>query len=235
MAGSVLNYGKRVFRIALMFNTLLCIVSAVGLLLSFYGIRDSWKPYAPYLINGSLFWVVGLASVMNVFAAVGVCREVETGRLWFHHYVYGFVVVLITFVSVVLFTSVSLVNFLIGYITNATVNAMRFFFYGGLALVLDDFPDISGRMGSFLFTAKTKTYRVRSLAHALQFVLGIVSFYVFLSVCFWLARNPEGPFLSNFIVAGSLLVTSLTCFGSIRWHLWRSTFSWHSAKHLTAC
>jgi hypothetical protein len=222
MVGSILDYGKRIFRTALIFNALMCVISGSGLLSSYYGFQAPWKPYFPYLISGSLFWVVIFASVMNIFAAVGVCREVKTGRLWFHHYVYGFAVLLISLFLAIGVLSVSFVSFLISYVTDVTVNVLRFFFFGGLALVLDDFPDISVRLGLFLKNAKMKTYRVRKPVHVLQFVLGLATLYVFSSICVWLAWNPEGAYLSNFIVAGSVLVTSLTCFGSIRWNLWRN-------------
>ena len=83
-----LAYGKKVCSLALTFNSLLTIVSVLGVLEGFYSAKYAWKPYPPYLVDASLFWFAVLAAMFNIYFVVRLGR-VKTGRLWFHHYVWG--------------------------------------------------------------------------------------------------------------------------------------------------
>ena len=66
-----------------------------GILYGFYHAWPWWKPYSPYLISGNLFLLVAAAAVINIFPSARIGRALHTGRLWFHHYVYGFFVLVI--------------------------------------------------------------------------------------------------------------------------------------------
>ena len=133
-------YGRKIFSVTLIFNALLTISCAVGILAGFYRSYPHWKPFSPYLADGNIYWLAIAAAVLNIFPSAYV-GKVHTGRLWFHHYVYGFFVLLASAVWVVFFTPVSLLNLFFVSTTNISVNVGRFFFIGGLTLVLDDLPD----------------------------------------------------------------------------------------------
>jgi len=210
-------FGRKLFSLVLTFNCLLCIVYALGLLAGIYG--ANWKLYPPYLVDGSLCWVIILASIVNIFPSMSVGR-VKTGRLWFHHFVYGFVVLILSAIILEMFTSVPLVNLFTARNASLAINVGRFFVLGGLTLVLDDFADISERLRSVLSGLKSKAYQARKIIHATQCLTGPLCFYILVCVSFYIAQNPAQATLGNFILAGTLLVTSLTSFGGLKRKIW---------------
>jgi len=179
----------------------------------------NWKLYPPYLVDGSLVWVIILASIVNIFPAMSVGR-VKTGRLWFHHCVYGFVVLVLSVIMLKMFTSVPLLGLFTARNTSLAFNVGRFFVLGGLTLVLDDFADISEPLRSVLSILKSKAYHARKIIHATQCLTGLLSFYIFVCVSLYIAPNPARATLGNLILAGTLLVTSLTSFGGLKRKIW---------------
>ena len=222
---SAIAYGKKLFSIALIFNALVTIAFAIGLLSGFY--IDNWTIYPPYIINGNVFWAVIAAGVINIFPATHICK-VKTGRLWFHHYVYGFIVLILSFAFLIFCTSVSLLSLFTANITDVAVNVGRFFVLGGLALVLDDLPDVSSRIASFLCKLKLLAHRGRKTIHAVQYLMGFVSLYFFVVVSIWMIQNPKGATLANIIFAGTLFITCLTSFWSVKRKIWH-VFHLHKA------
>jgi hypothetical protein len=216
---AVTAYGKKFFSLALIFNSLLTMVYAIGILAVFYAFFPSWKPYAPYVVDGNLFWLVILASIINIFPAA-VFGRVKTGRLWFHHYVYGFFVSASSAALLMVFTSVSLLTLFTTNITDITINVGRFFILGGLALVLDDLPDVSRVTASFVGWLKAVAYRTRKIVHAVQFLMGLVSSYFFVSITAWIVQYPGEATLANLILVGTLFVTSLLSFISVKRKIW---------------
>jgi hypothetical protein len=181
--------------------------------------EDNWKLYPPYLVDGSFFWAITLASTVNIFPATSVGR-VKTGRLWFHHCVYGFVVLALSVIMLNIFTSVLLVSLFTARNASLAINVGRFFVLGGLTLVIDDFGDISERLRSVLNALKSKAYQARRIIHATQCLTGLLSFYIFVCVSLYIALNPAQATLGNLILAGTLLVTSLTSFGGLKRKIW---------------
>jgi hypothetical protein len=118
------------------------------------------------------------------------------------------------------FTSTPLFSLFTANITDIPFNIGRFFILGGLTLVIDDFPDISRRARSVLSLVKAKVYRRRRLFHVIQGLMAFMSLYFFLCVTVWLTQNPQGATLSNLILVGTLLVTSLTAFGIVNRKIW---------------
>ena len=210
-------YGRKIFSITLIFNALLTITCAVGLLWGFYVAH--WTLYAPFLVNGNFFWLAVAAAVVNIFPAAYL-GKVHTGRLWFHHYVYGFFVLLSSTVWVVLFTSVSLLSLFFINTTNLAINAGRFFFIGGLTLVLDDLPDVHWVTFKSLRWLKTKAHQARTVLQATQLILGVATLYLFVTVSLSIAAKPQWMTPSNFVQMGTLLVTVITCFGSVKGRIW---------------
>jgi len=219
MTSLALSFGKKFSSLALIFNSLLSMVCAIGILSGYYASQPHWKLYQPYLIDGSLFWAIILASIINIFPATTI-GHVNTPRVWFHHYVYGFVVLILSVVFLMMFTSIPLVTLFTANITDVTINIGRFFLLGGLTLVIDDSPDISRRARFILSLVKAKVYRRRRLFHVIQGLMAFLSLYFFLCVSVWLTQNPQGVTFANLILVGTLLVTSLTAFGIVNRKIW---------------
>ena len=93
---------------------------------NYYRAFPYWQPYSPYLINGSVFFLVIIAATVNIFPSASLGRTLHTGRFLFHHYVYGFLVLLFSVVFVMAFTSVSLLSLFLVYNESVAVNAGKF-------------------------------------------------------------------------------------------------------------
>jgi hypothetical protein len=220
--GRLLSWGKKIFSLALTFNALLTIYSSAGILVGYYEFYQEWKPFSPYLIDGFLFWMAILASILNIFPAV-VVGKVKTGRLWFHHYVWGAAVLILAALSMMVYSLMNHVSLMTPYTkitTDTTINVYRFFALGGFTLVLDDFADISSHLRSFLGGMKQKASNGHQMIHALQVVLGLITLYVFSSVTVWIAQSSQNLTAGNLMLAGSLFVTALTCFASAGRRMW---------------
>ena len=212
-------YGKKVFSLALIFNSLLTVVFAIGLLASYYTLFPQWTPYPPYIVDGRLFWILIPAALFNIFPCVDI-GKVDTGRLWFHHYVYGFFVVSISAIASAIMIPSGIPALFTIYTTNLDVNAGRFFILGGLTLVIDDLPDVSRKLKSGLRSIKSKAQQKGRLLHAVQFVMGLVALYFLIAVSTYLPLHPTEITLANVILAGTLLVTVLTSFANAKRRIW---------------
>ncbi len=215
----ILVYGRKVFSMALIFNSLLSMSCALGILSGFYLAYPLWKPFAPFLADGNLFWLVVASAVINIFPAAFI-GKVHTGRLWFHHYVYGGIVFFASTAWIMLFTSASLLTVFFNYTTNVSVNVGRFFLLGGLALLIDDLPDVHKVTGHSLRWLKSKAYQTRKILHLLQIFLGFIALYFFVAITLFLLANPEFVTPANFILIGTILVTSITSFISAKRRIW---------------
>jgi hypothetical protein len=215
-------YCKKVFSLALIFNSLLTTIFAIGLLASYYTLYPIWTPYPPFIIDGRLFWILIPAALFNIFPCVNI-GKVDTGRLWFHHYVYGFIVtgltVIITAITTVLAPSGTLGLFTI-YTTNLSVNAERFFIIGGLTLVIDDLPDVSKKLKIGLRFLKSKAQQHGKILHAIQIAMGFVALYFFMAVGIYLPLHPDEITLANIILLGTLLITIVTAFANAKRKVW---------------
>ena len=210
-------YGKKLLGLSLIFNSLLSIAYAVGLLAGYYG--DGWKLYMPYLVDGAFFWILILVSILNIFPSALV-GQVKTGRLWFHHYVYGFLVSAIAILFLIALSPIPLYSIFTINTTNVTVNVGRFFLLGGLTLVLDDFSDISKSLRQALCHLKLKTHEHRKVMHAVQCIASCFSFYLFVAVVLCIIQNLHMATPANFILSGTLLVTSLISFSAAKRKIW---------------
>lgn len=216
LASSVWAYGKKIVSWVLTFNCLLSILLAIGLLMGFYAAH--WKLYQPYLLNANLLWAAILTSIMNFFPTANF-GNVKVRRLGFHHFIYGFAILTASVILIILM-SVSLLSLFNLNITNVDFNVVRVLFLVGLTLIIDDFADISNITKMGLRFAKSKAYEKRRIIHAVQCLLCCITFFVLLCITVWLIQNPKGLILRNLTVEGSLLVTSLTAFGSVYRKVW---------------
>jgi hypothetical protein len=212
-------YGRKVFSMALIFNALLTISSALGILSGFYSSYPLWKPFAPFLADGNLFWLTTVGAIINIFPAAFI-GKVHTGRLWFHHYVYGGIVFFASAAWIILFTSASMLTVFFNYTTNVSINVGRFFLLGGLALLIDDLPDVHKVTGHTLRWLKSKACQIRKILHLLQFLTGFIALYFSIAISLFIIENPQSVTSANFILIGTILITSFTSFISVKRKIW---------------
>jgi hypothetical protein len=189
----------------------------IGLLAGYY--EEGWKLFEPYLVEGSLLWILVLVSIINIFPAA-VVGQVRTGRLWFHHYVYGFIVLALSILFLVLRAPIPLYNILTANTANMTVVVGRFFMLGGLTLILDDLPDVSSKLRRVLRSLKVKVNQGRRIMHLIQCSLSCLSIYLFISISLYLVQDPPSLTLANLILCGTVLVTSLMSFTVAKRRMW---------------
>jgi hypothetical protein len=67
---------------------------------------------------------------------------------------------------------------------------------------------------------KSLAHRGRKTIHVVQYLMGFVSLYFFAAVSIWMIQNPTGATLANIIFAGTLLITCLTSFWSVKRKIW---------------
>jgi len=219
MVRSAKPYAKKIFSLALLFNAVLSFEYCAQILAGFYAANPYWKPYPPFIFDGSMFWLMLPVAAINFFPAVST-GQTKCGRLWFHHYVYGVAVAAIAIGSLLIFTPVPLLDLFTKDITDFYINLGRFFVLGGLTLVLDDLPDVAGVMKKSLSYLKLKAYQGRKALHATQLVLGFVAVYFCFAIVAHMVIEPRGLTLANSILVGTLLVTSLTAFASVKRKIW---------------
>jgi hypothetical protein len=210
---------KKIFSLTLILNSFITMACVSGILYGFFHAWPYWKPYAPYLISANLFLATVAAALINIFPSASIGRALHTGRLWFHHYVYGAFVLFTSALYVVVFTSVSLLSLFFINSSDLAVNTGRFFVLTGLTLFIDDLPDVSKRVESTLNKIKSAAYRARKAIFSLQLITGVVTFYTFLSI-FLATDNHPHLTISNALTMGTLLITSITSFAFIARRSW---------------
>ena len=210
-------YGKKLLGLSLVFNSLLSIVYAIGLLRGYY--EDAWTLYPPYLVDGALFWMLIFASIINIAPSTTIGQG-KIGRLWFHHYVYGFLVLALAAIFLIALSPKSLFSLFTANTTDIIVNAGRFFVLGGLTLILDDLADISDIMRHVLCFLKLKFYRGRWIMEMVQYIMGCLSTYLFTAVVLYIAQNPQNTTPANVLLSATLLITSLVSFAAAKQKMW---------------
>lgn len=218
MSSFLVALGKKTAGLALIFNSLLSIVSSLRILQGFYAAMPWWKPFYPFLLDGTFFWAVIPASILNLIPAK-IIGNVRLKRVIFHHYVYGFFVLSITIASTWLFTLISIFHLL----TEAPKSSLAcllpyiqaFFIYGGIALVLDDICDVSPKIELLLKELASLTKRFRIPLHLFHALCSLISIYVSLSIGAWFYINLSSAGWSSLeassyiVLTGSILVTGL--------------------------
>ena len=62
---------KKTFSLALIFNALITIAGVTGIIFGYYRAYPYWQPYAPWLLNGNLFWLALAAAIPSKGVGVG--------------------------------------------------------------------------------------------------------------------------------------------------------------------
>jgi hypothetical protein len=208
---SVKTVLKKTFSLALIFNSLISIACVAGIIYGYYQAYPYWKPYAPFLVNGNIFWLAIVAGLINIFPGAAIGRALHTGRFLFHHYVYGFFVLASTTAFVGVYTGLNVISIFFIDSNTIAVNAGRCFFLAGLALFLDDLPDVNKRVERCLNWIKRGAYKIRKPLHIVQIATGIFAFYCALSILLSTLQN-SARWLPNSFVIVSLFITAITSF-----------------------
>jgi hypothetical protein len=211
---------KKIFSVSLVFNTLLTLGCVSGILAGFYWYYHGWQPFAPYLISGNLLWIAIVAAVINIFPSAALGRSLHTGRLLFHHYFYGLIVIACAAAYVVFFTPLSLLTIFLINDTSVQVNIGRFFLLGGFTLLLDDLPDVSKRMEKSLNWLKFKVGQLGRVVLAIQLIAGALSLYVFAAITLSVYHTPEFRTTANYILMGTIFITALTSLIFVKRQFW---------------
>jgi hypothetical protein len=211
---------RKIFSVSLVFNALLTIGSLVGILSGYYWYFHDWEPFTPYLLSGHILWIGIVASIINIFPSAAIGRSLHTGRFLFHHYLYGFIVLACAMLYVVIFVPVSLLNLFFVDNTSVAVNFGRFFILGGLALVIDDLPDVSTHIENALNHLKFLTGEKGRIVTIIHLVCGAFSLYIFVAIALSMYYKAEWVTLANFIVAISMFITGITSFIFVRRNVW---------------
>ncbi len=219
MAGAVGTVLKKTFSIALIFNSLISIATVAGIIYGYYNAYPNWQPYSPFLLNGNLFWLALAAAVINIFPSAAIGRALHTGRFLFHHYVYGFFVIASSSAFVMVFTPIPLLNLFFVDNNTVAVNAGRVFLLAGLAMFLDDLPDVSKHVESSLNWIKTRACQMRMTLHISQLITGIFALYCSLSILFATLHESTRALPNSFVIV-SLFITSITSFSLVKHKAW---------------
>ncbi len=234
--------GRKIFGLALIFNSLISLTSATNILTSFYLNKGMWCPYSPYLLDGSLFWFVVSVAVLNIFSAK-IVGKAHIKRVLFHHYFYGFLVILIALLSIaliapayILFLLTPSAGFTADGFQNFSIYTVLFLVYGGLTLVIDDVYDVSLRAGRLFDRMKMKMRKLDKTFQTIHLCSCLMSIYVAASVFLWYLENCSSmvdlPLLniSYMILIPSLFVTCIWGLRGFKGEMWSKILSQPQTK-----
>jgi len=215
------NLAKKILSLTLIFNSLVSLISAGNILAGYYASRPWWQPYSPYLMSGLLFWIAILTALLNIVPSKMVGR-VHIRRLLFHHYVYGFLIMIGSTLLIVSFIPNSLTTLFTPTFTGESLSLQSlilymelFFLYGGLTLLLDDLQDISLRVSRILNRFKKRTHKSGKILQFVHLCCSLITIYISLAVFLWSIEKyhwiSQYPlwFLSHAILILSLLINGV--------------------------
>jgi len=232
MSRIIVKLGRKTLSLALIFNSLISLAAVVNILVVSYLTTGGLRPYSPYLLDGSLFLMVIATAVLNILPAK-LIGKVDLGRIWFHHYVYGFLASSISLTLIAVFAPAYILVFLmpsLGFHTTGLqtviIYSELFFVYGGLTLMIDDIRDVSIELGRTLDKLKLWAYKSNKTLQKMHLISSLATVYVALSVCAWFMENVLLKEmwsiwdLSTIFVAASLLFTGLWGLKAVKAKYW---------------
>jgi hypothetical protein len=220
--GRAWTISKKIFSLTLVFNALLTIACAISVLSSAYWYSTGWKPFEHYLIDGGVFWFAIVAAIINLYPSTMLGRKLHTGRFLFHHYFYGFLIMVAAAVYVTFFTPASLFTIFLVFNESFNVNLGKFFLLAGFALLLDDLPDASTRIERHLNLMKDKVSQIPRFIEVVQAIASVGSLYLCMSIFWGIINVPGWVILANFITSFSILITAVTSFVFLKRRFWHN-------------
>jgi len=187
---TLMTLGKKVLSLALIFNFVVSLVSSLSILCGQYLGTFRKDLYKPYLVDSSLFWFIALTSTLNIVPA-RMLGKVNIRRILFHHYVYGFLSLLIYIVLWMLFSLLHIPNLTVfpHYEFQSYQSFTTLFLYWGITLIIDDAPDISPRILHILNRIRREICKVNRLIMKVHLVSSFVSIYIATSIFLWHFEN----------------------------------------------
>ncbi|MBS7656710.1 hypothetical protein KEJ33_02155 [Candidatus Bathyarchaeota archaeon] len=232
MSKTLSKLGRKILSLALIFNSLLSLTFVISNLASSYPVTAGEKQYWSYLIGNSVFLFVFITSILNILTAK-LLGKVELGRIWFHHYVYGFLASSVSFTLMAIFAPTYILVFLIpslGFqaagLQMFLIYSGLFFVYGGLTLVIDDVRDVSVRLGRVLDKLKIQAYKSSRALQKIHLISSLATVCISLSLYTSLMEKimqSELWTVQNVIIsffATSLLITALWGLRAIKAKYW---------------
>jgi hypothetical protein len=199
--------------LALIFNSLLCIFYAIGLLAGVY--VNNWKVFGPYLIDGNLFWLLIVASILNIFIAIKISQIKKS-----YNFLFGLIIAAISTASLLIFTPLSIFSIFTASTTDLMINMGRFFLLSGIALFLLEIPSILKITGLTQETTQPKGNLGYKMLFLLQLAMIFTSFYMFFAVTAYIGQYPAANTLANLILTFALLFTGFISFGATIFRTW---------------
>ena len=231
------DLAKKILSLALTFNSLITMISVANILVG-YAPRPWWwpnTPYSPYLLHGSFFAIAFSTALLNIIPSRMV-GKVHIDRFLFHHYVYGFVIMIFSIFLIGSFWPESLTSLFTPTSAGANLSFQSLIFYtdlfflcGGLTLFLDDLPDVSLRVNNILGRLKERAEKSGKTLKFIHLCGSLTTIYVSLAVLAWfiegyflIGQHPVW-FLSYVILIISLLINGTWGLSVIKKKAWFQT------------
>jgi hypothetical protein len=227
MSKTLAKLGRKTLSLALIFNSIVSLTSAANILAIFYLNWQAWRPYSPYLLDGSLFWIVVVTAALNIVPAK-LIGKVEIERILFHHYVYGFLTSSISLTLMAVFAPAYIFALLTPSLGGQTIGfySCLFFVYGGLTLTIDDLHDVSLRLDRALDRLRLWVCKSGATLHRVHLVSSLVTVYTAISICAWFLENSLSNEIwslwdvFNMVLVISLLITGLCGLKAVKAKCW---------------
>ncbi|GEM_PF-740078 len=232
MSKTLSKLGRKTLSLALIFNSLISLTFVISNLVSSYPSTVGEQPYWFYLIGNSVYLFVFIASILNILPAK-LLGKVDLGRIWFHHYVYGFLASSVSLTLMVIFAPTYVLVFLMPSLCFQAAGLQMFlifsalfFVYGGLTLVIDDVRDVSAKLGKVFDKLKIRAYKSSRSLQKMHLISSLVTLCVSLSLYasliekiiqseIWIIQNITATFFAT-----SLLITGLWGLRAIKAKYW---------------
>jgi hypothetical protein len=170
--------GRKALGLILISNSIASLISALSIL---WGSYLNVPTRETYFVNQLLFSFLALTSILNLAPAKAL-GKIEIRRFLFHHYVYGFILILLYFASATLFSIMQI------WVWEGQTY-MVLLFYWGAALIIDDIHDVSPRIAFLLDAAARRARRLGGLILIIHAVSSMVSVYVVFQILAWHIEN----------------------------------------------
>ena len=224
---------KKTLGLSLIFNSIVVIISILNILFTYYRSGFSWKPYSPYLLDSSLYWLAAATALLNI-APAKLIGKVKMKRLVFHHYVYGFIAILTaTFLIAVFAPTYILIVLMPSSFQTRGFPIIPIYFslcfvYGGLTLIIDDIYDVSFRLANLFDGIRVKISKRSGLLQKAHLLASSVSVYLSFCSLFWYVKNffwlkyVPVQNLAHIIFMSNLFISSLWGLKIIKGKIWLS-------------
>jgi len=180
--------GRKILCLCVIFNSLLTILFSGDLLYALYIYRPKWHMEPLHILNYSFLLLIIAGSFLNVVTAK-VIGNVNLRRFRFHHYFYGFIIVIVSLALIIMLAPAHLSILLMPIFLPSVYSpasipiSMAFLLtYGGITLVVDDIQDLSVKIRRSLNLLWRKALKFKGKLEALHLCSCISSTYMMLGM-----------------------------------------------------